>query len=306
MSFKTVHLPSLLWLIAFSLCLSLAFARAEAAATSAPPQHPGNWFISGPGPVDPTPPDAKNVTVKEHLNAKLPLDLSFVDEAGKPVQLKQYFDNAKRPVVLQLGYYKCPMLCTLVAQGFVNSVKDMPLNAGSDYEVVFVSIDPSETPELAAAKKQSYLQAYKRPGAAQGWHLLTGKKEQIEKLAQAVGFGYKWIEYAGQYSHPACIVLCTPDGHVSRYLYGVKFEPKTVRLSLVEASNGKIGSTVDQFILTCFQYDGHQGKYALAAIGIMRVGGALTVLILAGVLIVLFRREARRNREAGRESSTTN
>lgn len=233
----------------------------------------------------------KDITVDEHAGAQLPLDLAFTDENGHTVQLRDYFKGNK-PVVLQLGYYGCPMLCNLISKGIAQSLKDVKLTTGSDYDVVFVSIDPSEGPALAFQKKQSFLEEYGREGGA-GWHLLTGKEPQIKQLAQTVGFNYRWIASAGQYAHPAVIMVVMPDGKVSRYLYGVRFNPQTLRLSLVEASNGKIGSAVDHLYLTCFQYDGRQGKYALAAIGIMRGGGVLTMLVVAVVLFRMFRKEAK-------------
>lgn len=251
-------------------------------------QSPTNWFVGGNMP-GPTPADAKSVKIDEHPNAQLPLDLSFVDESGKAVQLKQYFANGK-PVVLQLGYFGCPMLCSLVSQALVDSLKDVKLDAGADYQVVYVSIDPSEGPGMAQAKKDAYVQAYGRASGAQGWHLLTGKAPQIRQLADAAGFEYRWIDSAQQFSHPACLIVCTPDGRVSRYLYGVRYDSPTVRLSLVEASNGKIGTTADRFTLTCFQYDGTQGRYALAAINLMKAGGALTVLVVGGMVFWFARR----------------
>ena len=251
-----------------------------------------SFFIGGGSPP-PNPPEAKTVTVVEHLNAQIPLDLTFNDEDGKPVQLKQFF-NGKKPVVLQMGYFGCPMLCSLVSQGLVNSLKDVKLNAGSDYEVVYVSIDPTEGAGMAKAKKQSFLDVYGHGSAsAAGWHLLTGQEPQIKQLADAVGFQYKWIEAAGQFSHPACLMVATPDGKLSRYLYGVKFDPQTVRLSLVEASDGKIGSTGDAFILTCFQYDGTTGRYALVAINLMKLGGVLAILGVAGMVAFFARKGAR-------------
>lgn len=243
--------------------------------------------------------DLSGVNVTEHLGAVLPKDLKFVDENGKSVRLGDYF-TGKRPVVLQLGYYQCPMLCSLISQGTVNAFKAVSLQPNKDYDLVFVSIDPAETPQLAAQKKQAYAQELGK-GGLEGWHFLTGQQPEIEALAKTVGFNYRWIQSAGQFSHPAVIMMCMPDGKVSRYLYGVRFDPTTVRESLVEASNGKIGNSFDQLYLTCFQYDGHQGKYAVAAIGIMRTGGVLVILIVATVLIRMLRKELKQKRleEAG-------
>jgi len=232
--------------------------------------------------------DLTGVNVTEHLGAQLPLDLKFVDEAGKSVKLGDYF-TGKRPVVLQLGYYQCPMLCSLVSQGTAHAFQAISLEPGRDYDLVFVSIDPSETPPLAAQKKQSFAKEIGKDLA--GWHLLTGQQPEVQSLAKTVGFNYRWIQSAGQFSHPAVIMMCMPEGKISRYLYGVRFDPTTVRESLVEASNGKIGNSFDQLYLTCFQYDGHQGKYAMAAIGIMRTGGVLIILIVATVLIRWLRKE---------------
>jgi protein SCO1/2 len=236
----------------------------------------------------------KDVTVIEHTGAKLPLDLTFTDESGKTVRLGEYFDG-KKPVVLQLGYYGCPMLCGLISRGLLDSVKKVSLTAGTDYEMVFVSIDPKESPLVASQKKDAYVAEYAKDASsrknASGWHFLTGKQENIARLAEADGFRYKWIEAAGQFAHPPSLTLCMPDGRISRYMYGVRFDPFTLRESLVEASNGKIGNPGDQIFLTCFRYDGTQGKYAFAAISIMRGGGVLIMIIVCAVLVRMFRRE---------------
>ncbi|MDB5290193.1 MAG: hypothetical protein JWL69_1434 [Phycisphaerales bacterium] len=268
---------------------------ALAALWAAAPARAG--FIDGTGPgetrTDYVPDSLKSVKVIEHAGAALPLDATFADETGKQVELRQYFAGSRKPVLLQIGYIGCPMLCGLVSHGLVDSLKDVKLNAGPDYDVLFISIDPKEKPPLAAQKKESFLKEYGRDGTVDGWHFLTGSKDQIDRLTQSVGFEYKWVEVAQQYSHPAVVVLCTPDGRVSRYLYGVKFDPSTVRLSLVEASGGKIGSTADQFILTCFQYDGQQGRYAWRAIYLMKVGGLLTILAV-GLIVFRFARAGQR------------
>ncbi|HZK82806.1 MAG TPA: SCO family protein, partial [Humisphaera sp.] len=231
------------------LTIALASALLALVSTGLPVRA---GFADGMGPgVDANPvfipESAKSVKVVEHLNAPLPLDAWFTDDSGKAVQLRQYFDNAKKPVLLQIGYFRCPMLCGLVSRGLVDSLKEVKLNAGPDYEVVFLSIDPNETPELAAQKKKSFLHDYARDGSTDGWHLLTGNKLQIDRVTQAAGVEYKFVGQAQQYSHPAVVVLATPQGTISRYLYGVKFDATTMRLSLIEASNNKIGTTIDQF-----------------------------------------------------------
>lgn len=278
-------------------CLLAAHLLCTAAAAAPAP-------VEGPQ----LPPEqVKEITVNEHLGSTLPLDLAFRDEQGRDVQLRQYF-TGKKPVVLQLGYYGCPMLCGLVQRGMVESLKEVGLNPGTDYEVVSVSIDPSEKPQLAMEKKQSTLAQFKRPGTDDGWHFLTGREVDIARLADATGFTYRWIGSAGQYAHPAVLVIASPEGKITRYLYGVNFKPQTVRLSLVEASDGKIGTTTDRWIMTCFQYDGKQGRYALAAIGMMRIGGVVTMLVVAVVLIRLIRRDvrlARADAVAGNATTTT-
>lgn len=250
-------------------------------------------FADGTGADAPDPifiPDAdKKVDVIEHLGASLPLDAWFTDEAGKTVQLSTYFSGNKKPVILQIGYYRCPMLCSEISKGLVDSLKQVRLDAGPDYEVVFLSIDPRETAALAHDKKESFLKAYARDGSADGWHLLTGNKLQIDRVTQAAGIEYRWVAQAQQYSHPAALVLVSPDGKISRYLRGVNFDAQTLRLSLVEAANGKIGTTADEFTLTCFQFDGKQGKYALRAIFLMKIGGALSVLILGAFVFLHLR-----------------
>jgi protein SCO1/2 len=278
---------------AFLMGMSLLISPARAGSFDAPSQGPSL-------PAD----TLKEVTVVEHTGTQLPLDLTFVDETGKTVKLGDYF-KPNRPVVIQLGYYGCPMLCGYISQGLLDSVKQVSLKAGKDYELVFVSIDPKETPQLAASKKESYLASYGRE-SADGWHFLTGKQENIAALAKADGFGYKWVQAAGQFAHPAVLTLAMPDGKISRYLYGVRFNPTTLRMSIVEASNGKVGTAVDQLFLTCFQYDGHQGKYAMAAIGTMRVGGLLIFIIVAVVLGRMFLRERKmlaQKNAAGQDSA---
>jgi protein SCO1/2 len=280
------------WLLAALACAPAATAGM---VTPEPPRTPR---------MEPAPDELKNITVDEHLNTQLPLDLTFTDERNQVVKLGQYFTGTK-PVVLQLGYYGCPMLCDLVSRGLTKSLKGVELNAGSDFEVVFISIDPNESWQLAQGKKRSYLKEYARPGTDGGWHFLTGKADQIEQVAKAFGFNYKWVASAGQFSHPAAIAVCTPAGKISRYLYGVQFDEKTLRLSLVEASEGKIGTTIDHFVLTCFQFDGKQGRYAMTAMAAMRIGGGLTAIVLGTTLFLLFRVESRRRTATATTTGTT-
>ncbi|HYE19953.1 MAG TPA: SCO family protein [Tepidisphaeraceae bacterium] len=265
---------------------------AEQRGPAQPVQRDPGSILIGPGRMEPVPDELKNVTVDEKLAAELPLDAPFTDDAGNRVTLRKYFDGGK-PVILQLGYYGCPMLCDLVSQGTVNALRDVSLEAGKDYDVVFVSVDPAETRELAYLKKTNFLRAYGR-GGPEGWHFLVGREAPINEVAKAVGFQFKWVPSAGQFSHPAAIVLCTPDGKVSRYLYGVKFDPQVLQQALTDARAKKIVETVERFVMTCLQYDGRQGKHSSAALWMVRIGGILTVVALGMTLWVLFGRERAR------------
>lgn len=243
------------------------------------------------------PDEVKGVGIDEHTGSTVDLNLTFLDENGKPVQLKDFF-TGKRPVILQLGYFECPMLCGLISQGAVESLKGLKLNAATDYDYIFVSINPDETPRMAYIKKAKFIKDFGRPVDASGWHFLTGRQGQITQLAQSIGWHYKWIESEKQFSHPAAIVLLSPEGLISRYLYGVKFPEQTLRLSLVEASEGKIGSTTDHFLLTCLHFDPSTGKYTWAAVGLMRIAGALTLLVLVVVLLRAYLRRDKRGPDA--------
>lgn len=243
--------------------------------------------------IEPVPKQLARVGIDEKLDAPLPLQLLFKDDAGRDVTLGSYF-RPGHPVLLTLNYYRCPMLCSLELNGLVAGMKGLAWTPGDEFTVVTVSFDPRETPALARAKKQSYVEDLGRPSAEAGWHFLTGSKENIEALTKAVGFSYQYDKETDQYGHAAVVMLATPEGRMSRYLYGVAFEPATLKLGLLEASKGKIGSTWERFILYCYHYDAAEGRYALAALSIMRVGGVLTVLALGGVVGGFFLRESRR------------
>jgi protein SCO1 len=262
------------WLAALMLCVAVA---AEAADTR--------------------PAVLNDVGIDQRLNEQVPLDLVFRDESGAPVRLGSYFGS--KPVILSLAYYECPMLCTLVLNGLASALKVLSFDAGKEFEVVTVSFNPDEKPELAAAKKQTYLKAYGRAGAAAGWHFLTGDPDAIAQLTRAVGFRYKFIPEQQQFAHAAGIMVLTPQGKLARYFYGVEFSPRDLRLGLVEAAQNKIGSPVDQLLLFCFHYDATTGKYSATAMGAVRVAGVLTVLALATFLTVTLRRE-----HARRQTST--
>jgi protein SCO1/2 len=238
------------------------------------------------------PQQLSGIDLEEKLDAQVPLDLAFVDDRDQEVTLARYFDSGK-PVLLTLVYYRCPMLCTLVLDGMVDALQPLDWIPGEQFEMVTVTIDPTEKPELARFKKQSYVASYGKPEAAAGWHFLTGRQEQIERLADAVGFRYKLVEETNEYAHPAVLFVLTPEGRVSRYLTGVMHEPKTLRLSLVEASEGKIGTPLDKFLLYCYRYDSEEGRYAPVAMRIMRLGGGMMVIILGAVLLAFWLRELR-------------
>jgi len=237
-----------------------------------------------------------DVGIDQRLNEQVPLDLTFRDETGAPVRLGSYFGG--KPVILSLAYYECPMLCTLVLNGLASALKVLTFDAGKEFEVVTVSFNPRDTPALAAEKKQTYLKEYGRPGAAAGWHFLTGDATAIERLTRAVGFRYQAVEDQQQFAHAAGIMVLTPEGKLARYFYGVEFSPRDLRLGLVEASQNKIGSPVDQLLLYCFHYDPATGKYGALALGSVRLGGVLTVLALATFLTVMLRRDHARRGHA--------
>lgn len=227
------------------------------------------------------------VGVEEKLDTQVPLELPFKDENGTDIQLGDLF-NQERPVILSLNYSSCPMLCKLQLNGLVNCLNEIEgWKAGEEFQVISVSIDPKETVNQAKATEAKYLGLYKRENAYAGWSFLTGEETSISQLADAVGFGYQYRPELGEYAHAAVIILCTPEGKVSRYLYGIEYPTQTVKLSLLEAAEGKIGTTIDQVILYCFQYDSESGTYAAAARKIMTASGVL-VLVLMGCLLFPF------------------
>jgi len=239
------------------------------------------------------PKELEGVGVTEHLDVQIPLDLEFVDSGGETVQLKEFFDGT-RPVILTLNYSDCPRLCIVQLNALVDTMKRMSWELGREYQVVTVSIDPLESPARAQLTKQKYLQTYGRPGTAGAWHFLVGREENIKQLAETVGFGYVYLPKTKEYVHVAVLMMCTPEGRVSRYLGGVDYDPQTLRLSLTEAAEGKVGSTMDMILLYCFHYDSASGRYGPAASNLMRAGGLVTVAIIGGTLLVFWRRERRK------------
>jgi protein SCO1/2 len=229
----------------------------------------------------------KDVGIDQKLNGTVPLDLAFRDEHNNPVELAQYFGS--KPVILSLVYYSCPMLCTQILNGMDRSLKNIPMSIGTDFNIVTVSIDPTEKPVLAEAKQELYAGMYGRPGAAEGWHFLTGNEPEIKRLADAVGFRYAYDPDSKQFAHASAIILLTPEGKISRYLYGINYPERDLRLALVDASEGRIGSPVDAVLLFCYHYDPHTGKYGLLISRVIQLLGFLTVLLLGIALIFLFR-----------------
>ena len=242
------------------------------------------------------------ISIDQRLHHQVPLDLPFVDEQGREVRLGDYF--GKRPVVLALVYYECPMLCTQVLNGLVSALGVMQFEPGREFDVVAVSFNPREGPGLASQKKAAYLDRYKRPHTAAGWHFLTGTEPAITQLAEAVGFNYAYDETIKQFAHGAAIEVLTPKGVISKYFYGIEYSARDLRLGLIEASEERIGSPIDDFLLFCYHYDPATGKYGAAVLRLVRLGGIVTVLAFASFLTISLRRERAAARAAGPETRT--
>jgi protein SCO1/2 len=237
------------------------------------------------------PPALREVGYDQRLGELLPGDVALKDESGAEVRLGELL--GERPLVLALVYYDCPMLCTLVLNGLVAGLKAVDLEPGRDFEVVAVSFDPREGAELARAKKAVYLERYGAEETAAGWHFLTGEEAAIERLTAAAGFRYAFDEQSGQFAHPSGVLVATPEGRISRYLFGTDYAPRDLRLALVESGAGRVGSLTDQVMLFCFHYDPATGRYSAAVLNLVRAGGAAAVLALAALVTVLVRREKR-------------
>jgi protein SCO1 len=255
---------------------------------------PAQSMAPAPGNIvraDETPALLKDIGIDQRINEQVPLDLPLRDEAGRAVRLGDFF--GRRPVILALVYYNCPMLCTQVLNGLVGALNVMSLEAGRDFDVVAVSFDARETPAQAAAKKAAYLSRYKHPASGGGWHFLTGDSAAIGALAKAAGFRFRYDEKLDQFAHASALFVLTPDGRLARYFYGIEYAPRDLRLSLVEASAGRIGTPVDQVLLYCFHYDPSSGKYGPAVVNLVRLGGGLTVAVLGVSIWLMTRRRAR-------------
>ncbi len=255
------------------------------------------------GPVPPPPREAtpgilKEIGFDQKLGDRIPLDLAFKDENGKDVKLSDYF--GKKPVVLSLVYFRCPMLCTLSLNGLAGALEVLSFVPGQEFEVLTVSFDPHEGPVLARAKKQAYMARYKRPQAAGGWHFLTGTQPSIDALTRAVGFRYVWDEATKQFAHPAGVLVLTPEGRIARYLFGIEYSPKDLRLALVDAAGGKIGNPIDEALLFCYQYDPKTGRYSAAVLRMLRLAAVATVLALGGFILLAARRNKPKTPSGGR------
>jgi protein SCO1 len=256
-----------------------------------PQQEPGEPAAAKPGLLG-------KIGIDQRLNEQVPLDLEFVDENGRDVKLREYF--GKRPVVLALVYFECPMLCTQVLNGVTGALKVLNFDVGKEFDVVAVSINPREGPGLAAAKKKAYVERYGRPETADGWHFLTGREENIRALANAVGFRYEYDESIKQYAHGAGIELLTPKGVIARYFYGIEYSPRDIRLGIIEASEERIGNAIDSVLLLCYHYDPTTGQYGATVMTMVRIGAVLTMIGFAAFLFVTLRRE----RASGHRTAT--
>jgi len=266
--------------------LGLVFTLLFTAATARAQMTPDN--VGQPASGMPT--ILKGVGFRPELNAQMPLDASFKDETGKDVRLGDYL-HTQKPVLLAFVYYGCPMMCTQLEQGVVGSLRMLSFNPGRDYEVVFVSFDDRDTPEMAAAKKTTAMNKFRRPETSTGWHFLSGSKESIASATNAANFHFNYDIKSNLFAHASGLILLTPDGRISRYFYGVEFPARDVRLGLVDASAGKIGSPVDHVLLYCFQYDPSTAHYSATILGIVRLGGILTIATMIVAFLIFRRRE---------------
>jgi len=262
---------------------------------------PKTYDPSQTGTSNGLPAALQKIGIEQKLNEQIPTDAIFRDENGKEVRLGEYF--GKRPVILALVYFECPMLCNEVLNGLTGSLKRLTFDAGRHIDVVAISIDARENdkPELAKNKKESYMKRYGRPETEKGWHFLTGTQDEIDKVTKAVGFNYKWDEQSNQFAHAGGIMITTPDGKLSRYLYGIDYAPKDIKFAVMESAENKIGNPAEQLLLYCYHYDPATGKYGLSILKVMRLGGIVTLIGLGAMLFVFWRKGKKRNNEAEAE-----
>jgi protein SCO1/2 len=277
-----------------------AFVAVMLLAVSAWGQGMSKGIMSPPANV--RPPRLENVGIEQRLDSQVPPDLAFRDETGRSVKLGNYF--GKKPLILNLVYYNCTMLCGEALAGLSSAMRLVKFDVGNEFDVITVSFDPRETPEIAAAKKKDYVKRYGRPGADTGWHFLTGPAESVNALTKAVGFQYQYDPKINQFAHATAIMVLTPHGRISRYFYGVDFPPKDLRMGLVEASQGKIGNPIDAVLLYCYHYDPATGKYGAVLANILRLAAAATTLILGGFIFIMLRLERSLSRRAPRGATT--
>ncbi len=269
--------------------LTLLLATAMGAAAGVGVAQPADGLVD----------ELEGVGITEHLGETVPGDIPFVDAAGREVMLGDYFDG-ERPVVVAFVYHSCPMLCSLILDGVTRAMREADLDLGEDYQALAISFDARDTAERAADAKKLYVaRLTDQPGAADAWHFLTGTGENIARVTDAFGFGFAWNERQQEYAHSAAAFFVSPGGKLTRVLYGIEFQPQDFRTALLEASEGRIGSPVDQLILYCFQYDPESGSYALHAANAMKVGGLFTIILLGGFLFFFWRRESRREEQKG-------
>jgi protein SCO1/2 len=269
------------------LFASVAFL-AVTASSMAYAQNPGGLVEPG-DPTAARPGILSKIAIDQKIGSQVPGDIPFIDENGRPVKIGDYF--GKRPVVLALVYYECPMLCTQVLNGLVSAVSVLNFEAGREFDVVAVSFNPKEGPGLASQKKANYVERYGRPQTAGGWHFLTGTQESIDRLTDAVGFRYEYDPKIGQFAHGAAIEMLTPKGIIAKYFYGIEFSPRDLRLGLIEASEEHIGTVIDDVLLFCYHYDPATGKYGASILTMVRIAGVATILAFAIFLTVSLRRD---------------
>jgi len=246
----------------------------------------GNGIMSPPPNV--RPPGLKNVGIQQNLNQQIPPDLVFTDDLGRNVRLGDYF--GKKPLILNFVYYGCPMLCGEALSGLESTLRVLKFDLGKEFEVITISFDPKDTPEMAAKKKDQFLRRYNRPGAERGWHFLVGQPAAIDAVTKAAGFQYQYDEKTGQFAHSTAILVLTPKGKIAQYYYGIEYPPKDLRLALVEASENRIGNVMDELLLYCYHYDPEKGKYSATVMRVLRLMGVATMLCLGALLFVLIRR----------------
>ena len=269
--------------------IAMVLALAGAAAPARAQNPPASGLAEAGDPASAKPGVLGRVGIDQRIGEHIPLDLPFTDETGKAVKLGDYF--GKRPVILALVYYECPMLCTQVLNGLVSALGVMNFEPGREFEVVAVSFNPKEGPGLASQKKAAYMERYKRPHTANGWHFLTGTEASIRELTKAVGFRYEFDDKIQQFAHGAAIQLLTPKGTLARYFYGIEYSARDIRFGVIEAADERVGSVIDDVLLLCYHYDPTTGTYGATVLGLVRIGGVATVVGFLGFLIVSLRRE---------------